>query len=134
MTTRTVFALPWKRILAVEQLTPGELPSRYLATVLRYATARLGPGAEAEDVAAEVFVAAFASWKNCPTPATETSDHDPVRAWLFWKDAARMLVPRRRASAPEIVAMTSQKRLWRIRFLLILREIQQFYQESHTPT
>jgi RNA polymerase sigma-70 factor, ECF subfamily len=83
MTTRSTFALPWRRTLAIEKLTPGELPTRYLAVVVRYASARLGPGAEAEDVAAEVFVAAFASWKHCPTPTSETADHDPVRAWLF---------------------------------------------------
>jgi RNA polymerase sigma-70 factor (ECF subfamily) len=86
----------------VERLTPGELPSRYLATVVRYATARLGPGAEAEDVAAEVFVAAFASWKHCPTPASDGADHDPVRAWLL--GIARRKVAdalRRRQRRPE---------------------------------
>lgn len=102
MTTRTAFALPWRRTQAVERLTPGELPSRYLATVVRYATARLGPGAEAEDVAAEVFVAAFASWKNCPTPAAETSDHDPVRAWLLGIARRKVAdVLRRRQRRPE---------------------------------
>ncbi|WP_309722564.1 sigma-70 family RNA polymerase sigma factor [Armatimonas sp.] len=102
MTTRTAFALPWKRTLVVERLTPGELPTRYLATVVRYATTRLGPGTEAEDVVAEVFVAAFASWKSCPTPAPETADHDPVRAWLFGIARRKITdVLRRRQRHPE---------------------------------
>jgi RNA polymerase sigma-70 factor, ECF subfamily len=102
MTTRTTFALPWRRTRVVERLTPSELPTRYLATVVRYATARLGPGAEAEDVVAEVFAAAFASWKHCPTPAADAAGHDPVRAWLFGI-ARRKVVDalRRRQRHPE---------------------------------
>ena len=110
MTTRSIFALPWKRTATLPQrLTPSELPTRYLASVVRYATARLEPGAEAEDVAAEVFAAAFASWKSCPTPAAETADHDPVRAWLF--GIARRKVAdalRRRQRHPESLLSETQ--------------------------
>lgn len=83
MITRTLFAYGEKRLQVCEHLTPDELPKRYLAAVVRYTTARLGRGGEAEDVTAEVFVAAFASWKHCPQPASEPCDHDPIRAWLF---------------------------------------------------
>ncbi|MBB6049340.1 RNA polymerase sigma factor [Armatimonas rosea] len=112
MTTRTTFALPWRRTRAVERLTPGELPTRYLATVVRYTSARLGPGAEAEDVAAEVFAAAFASWKHCPTPAAEATDHDPVRAWLFGI-ARRKVVDalRRRQRHPESELSEAQTKI-----------------------
>jgi RNA polymerase sigma-70 factor (ECF subfamily) len=74
--------------------SPDLLQRRYLASVLNYVTARTGPGgyAEAEDIAAEVFAAAFASLARCPPlqaegiPSDTTQDRDgddPVRAWLF---------------------------------------------------
>src|SRR4051794_38171511 len=59
-----------------------DLHQRYLAPVLNYVAARIGAGAEAEDVTAEVFGAAFAALHKCPRhPPTESED--PVRAWLF---------------------------------------------------
>ena len=75
--------------------SPDLLQRRYLASVLNYVTARIGPGgfAEAEDTTAEVFAAAFASLARCPSSqAAESSSNtelnretgdDPVRAWLF---------------------------------------------------
>jgi RNA polymerase sigma-70 factor, ECF subfamily len=109
MTTRSAFALPWKREVVVQCLAPGELPTRYLAVVVRYAAARLGPGGEAEDVAAEVFIAAFASWKHCPAPTAETADHDPVRAWLLGIARRKVAdVLRRRQRHPESVLSETQ--------------------------
>ena len=109
MTTRSAFALPWKRTVSVQRLTPGELPMRYLSVVVRYASARLRPGAEAEDVAAEVFAAAFADWKKCPTLTDENSDHDPVRAWLLGIARRKVAdVLRRRQRRPESALSETQ--------------------------
>jgi RNA polymerase sigma-70 factor, ECF subfamily len=59
------------------------LDGRYRQAVLRYVTARLGAGAEAEDAIAETFLAALARLDRCPAMAEESADHDPARAWLL---------------------------------------------------
>ena len=66
------------------------LQRRYLRPVLTYVAGRISENAaDAEDLAAEVFAAAFASLHHCPVvtatspDAASTSEHDPVRAWLF---------------------------------------------------
>ncbi len=94
--------------------SPDTLQQRYLTTILNYVTARVGQGgsAEAEDITAEVFAAAFASLTRCPpvrsaenAPTTKQNGEkaeDPVRAWLF--GIARRKVAdsyRRRARRPQ---------------------------------
>ena len=61
--------------------TPTELRLRYLDDVLGYAQRRLGTRDEAEDVAVEVFCAAFLAHKKCPTASPDGSDL--VKAWLL---------------------------------------------------
>ena len=101
MTRRHTFTLPWSRP-TVQRLTPEALSARYLTGVLRYVAARVGAGPEAEDIAAEVFVAAYAGWKKCPAPAPEGSEHDPIRAWLFGIARRKVAdVLRRRQRRPE---------------------------------
>ncbi len=108
----------WKlrtaRTAAEAKPSADDLQQRYLTSVLNYVTARVGPGAsaEAEDITAEVFAAAFASLSRCPPPHVadiaqvdpqnpKTMD-DPIRAWLFGI-ARRKLVDsyRRRTRRPE---------------------------------
>jgi RNA polymerase sigma-70 factor (ECF subfamily) len=73
--------LPWKRSVRTA-LTPTELAERYLRIVLAYVSSRLGAGAPAEDVTAEVFAAALGAFEKCPRTGLPGGD-DPVRAWLF---------------------------------------------------
>ncbi len=68
--------------------TADELQRRYLPAVLNYVAARVGRGdtAEAEDITAEVFAAAFTFLHRCPElegSAPSISEHDPARAWLL---------------------------------------------------
>ena len=74
----------WKtdRLQRARTLTPQVLPDRYLAGLLRFAAVRLGPGGDAEDVAAETLVAAAEGWSRRPRAAASGGD-DPLRAWLF---------------------------------------------------
>lgn len=107
MTRRYPITLPWSRS-TTQRLTPEALSARYLTVVLRYAAARLGAGPEAEDVATEVFVAAYAAWHRCPTPAPDSSEHDPVRAWLFGIARNKVAdVLRRRQRRPEFPLLES---------------------------
>jgi RNA polymerase sigma factor (sigma-70 family) len=95
-------ALPlWSPRAATPAPTAGDLHRSYLGAVLRYVNARIGPGAEADDITADVFGAAFAALHRCPRPAADP-DHDPVRAWLFGI-ARRKLADafRRRTRRPE---------------------------------
>jgi RNA polymerase sigma-70 factor (ECF subfamily) len=71
-------------------VSADELQQRYLGAVLNYVAGRIGRSdvAEAEDITAEVFAAAFASRHRCPVPdaaapSTAAGDDDPARAWLF---------------------------------------------------
>lgn len=80
--TPRLLRLPWSRARPAP-LTATEIQSRYLTAVLNYVAARVGEGAEAEDVTAEVFTAAFAALHRCPFPVPEGSTEDPVRAYLF---------------------------------------------------
>lgn len=61
----------------------ARLHQRYGQTLLRYTTARLGPGPEAEDAAAEAFAAALARLDSCPADVGEDATEDPTRAWLL---------------------------------------------------
>jgi hypothetical protein len=49
-----------------QELTPAELPERYVALVLGYVSALLGAGPEAEDITLSVFGEACARPKICP--------------------------------------------------------------------
>jgi len=101
MTRRYPIPLPWSRTTSL-RLSPEALSERYLTVVLRYAAVRLGAGPEAEDIATEVFVAAYAAWHRCPTPAPDSNEHDPVRAWLFGIARHKVAdVLRRRQRRPE---------------------------------
>lgn len=85
----------------VAQPSAADLQHRYLGTVFNYVVARIGAGAEAEDITAEVFSAAFRGLHQCPRqPATD--DHDPVRAWLLGIARRKLAdVYRRRTRRPE---------------------------------
>jgi RNA polymerase sigma-70 factor, ECF subfamily len=77
----------WRRQQAdTTAWTAEALQNQYLDRVFAYALRRLGNVAEAEDVAAEVFVAVFAKLENCPAPLenrTRTESGDPTIAYLF---------------------------------------------------
>jgi len=95
------FALPFYKRPTAVATTADELQRRYLTAVLNYVTARLGSGPEAEDVTAEVFVAAFAALDRCPA-TVEGGDHDPARAYLFGIARRKLAdVYRRRERHPE---------------------------------
>ena len=78
---------PSAHAAANSSLSPDDLQRRYLAAVLNYAAVRVGSSgeAEAEDITAEVFAAAFAAPHRCPTISSQNhqSGDDPIRAWLF---------------------------------------------------
>ena len=82
-------------------ITATELQRRYLPVVYSYVSARLPCVADAEDVCAEVFAAAFAGLRSAPTrPGTATDD--PLRAWLFGIARRKIAdVYRKRARKPE---------------------------------
>ena len=63
-------------------ITATELQRRYLPAVFGYVSSRLPNVADAEDVCADVFAAAFTAVRSAPTRAATPTD-DPVRAWLF---------------------------------------------------
>jgi RNA polymerase sigma-70 factor (ECF subfamily) len=91
----------WRRHPADAAPTAAELHRQYLRAVLSYVSARLGAGDEAEDVAADVFGAAFKNLRSCPRRAPDESG-DPVRAWLFGIARRKVAdVYRRRARRPE---------------------------------
>jgi RNA polymerase sigma-70 factor, ECF subfamily len=80
------------------------LQERYLAPVWRYAAARLSSASEAEDVAAEVFIAAFQSLHRCPKPALSQPENDQTRAWLIGIARRKVIdILRRRERRPEAV-------------------------------
>jgi RNA polymerase sigma-70 factor, ECF subfamily len=64
-------------------VSPEELVERYARFLLRYASVRVGPGSEAEDVVAETFAVALGKLSRCPRPVEPESLDDPVRAWLI---------------------------------------------------
>jgi RNA polymerase sigma-70 factor, ECF subfamily len=76
---------------------PTTLREKHLAALLAYAQRRLGNRDDAEDVAAEVFGAVYATLHRCPAPDWE-------RAWLFGiarhKVADALKKRRRRAEVP----------------------------------
>lgn len=87
--------------IATVRLTASDLQAAYLSTVFRYVVARIGPGAEAEDVTADVFTSAFQSLHRCPQPHTSSSD-DPIRAWLLGIARRKLTdIYRRRTRRPE---------------------------------
>lgn len=64
-------------------MSPEELVERYARFLLRYASLRVGPGSEAEDVVAETFTAALGKLTRCPRRVAPEGMDDPVRAWLI---------------------------------------------------
>jgi RNA polymerase sigma-70 factor, ECF subfamily len=80
------------------------LQERYLTTIWRYAAARLSSTAEADDVTAEVFLAAFQSIAHCPQPSKSLPDNDQTRAWLLGIARRKVIdILRRRQRRPEAV-------------------------------
>jgi RNA polymerase sigma-70 factor, ECF subfamily len=80
------------------------LQKRYLTTVWRYAAARLSSTSEAEDVAAEVFIAAFQNMARCPKPALSLPENDQTRAWLIGITRRKVIdILRHRERRPEAV-------------------------------
>jgi RNA polymerase sigma-70 factor, ECF subfamily len=80
------------------------LQEQYLAIVWRYAAARLSNASEAEDVAAEVFIAAFQNLNRCPKPALSLPENDQTRAWLIGIARRKVIdILRRRERRPEAV-------------------------------
>lgn len=91
----------WKLRTDTPPPTAADLHRCYLGTVLNYVAARIGAGAEAEDVTSEVFGAAFASLHKCPRGAA-TPEEDPARAWLLGIARRKVVdVYRRRQRRPE---------------------------------
>lgn len=76
-------ALPFFR-QKTAPLSAADLQSRYLTAVFAYISARVGNTAEAEDITADAFAAAFAALDRCPRPSDgATNGDDPARAWVF---------------------------------------------------
>jgi RNA polymerase sigma-70 factor, ECF subfamily len=92
------------------------LDRRYRQAVLRYASARVGAGSEAEDVVAETFAAALARLDACPAPVEEGAEHDPARAWLLGiarrkvADALRQKTRRRETALSETLNAPASQR------------------------
>lgn len=76
--------LPWlARLSTRSSVRCEQLPERYLTGLYRFAAVRLGPGPDAEDVAAETLAAAVEGWSKRPRRAPTSPDDDPLRAWLY---------------------------------------------------
>jgi RNA polymerase sigma-70 factor (ECF subfamily) len=74
---RTISFLKRRTHTSPAPWTATTLQEQYLNTIFRYALVRLHSRAEAEDVTAEVFVAAFESLDKCPTTP------ERALAWLI---------------------------------------------------
>ena len=67
-------------------MTANTLVERYREIIFAYAVHRVNGQAQAEDVAAETFAAAFQSLGRCPAlpaPDANPADTDPAKAWLL---------------------------------------------------
>ena len=97
--------------------TAETLVRLYGEAVFAYAARRLEGRADAEDVTAETFAAAFASLNRCPLPPDRTASNgdesgapDWVRAWLLGiarrkvADACRKRARRRETSLEDLAA------------------------------